>query len=153
VTAKTCSLYHDGTNNKIDTAASQELHVNSDDVLFYDNSGTTRTAIVSPGSTMNFQLYDSTGTVRVFAVNGSGNEFHRSVYIQDQRSLGFKEDSANGTNYVAFQAPASVAANVTWTLPDADGTSGQFLQTDGSGALSWADEADGSALAFAIALG
>jgi hypothetical protein len=146
-------LYHDGTNNKIDTAASQELHVNSDDVLFYDNSGTTRTAIVSPGSTMNFQLYDSTGTVRVFAVNGSGNEFHRSVYIQDQRSLGFKEDSANGTNYVAFQAPASVAANVTWTLPDADGTSGQFLQTDGSGALSWADEADGSALAFAIALG
>jgi hypothetical protein len=146
-------LYHDGTNNKIDTAAAQELHVNSDDVLFYDNSGTTRTAIVSPGSTMNFQLYDSTGTVRVFAVNGSGNEFHRSVYIQDQRSLGFKEDSSNGNNYVAFQAPASVAANVTWTLPDADGTSGQFLQTNGSGTLSWADEADSSALAFAIALG
>ena len=146
-------LYHDGTNNKIDTSAAQELHVNSDDVLFYDNSGTTRTAIVSPGSTMNFQLYDSTGTVRVFAVNGSGNEFHRSVYIQDQRSLGFKEDSANGTNYVAFQAPASVAANVTWTLPDADGTTGQFLQTDGSGTLTWADEADSSALAFAIALG
>lgn len=146
-------LYHDGTNNKIDTAAAQELHVNSDDVLFYDNSGTTRTAIVSPGSTMNFQLYDSTGTVRVFAVNGSSNEFHRSVYIQDQRSLGFKEDSANGTNYVAFQAPASIAANVTWTLPDADGTAGQFLQTNGSGTLTWADEVDSSALAFAIALG
>jgi len=146
-------LYHDGTNNKIDTAAAQELHVNSDDVLFYDNSGTTRTAIVSPGSTMNFQLYDSTGTVRVFAVNGSSNEFHRSVYIQDQRSLGFKEDSANGTNYVAFQAPASIAANITWTLPDADGTAGQFLQTNGSGTLTWADEVDSSALAFAIALG
>ena len=146
-------LYHDGTNNKIDTSAAQELHVNSDDVLFYDNSGTTRTATVSPGSTMNFQLYDSTGTVRVFAVNGSSNEFYRSVYIQDQRSLGFKEDSANGTNYVAFQAPASVAANVTWTLPGADGTAGQFLQTDGSGTLTWADEADSSALAFAIALG
>ena len=152
-TSQDMQLYHDGTNNKIDTAASQELHVNSDDVLFYDNSGTTRTAIVSPGSTINFQLYDSTGTVRVFAVNGSGNEFHRSVYIQDQRSLGFKEDSSNGNNYVAFQAPASVAANVTWTLPDADGTSGQFLQTNGSGTLSWADEADNSALAFSIALG
>ena len=146
-------LYHDGTNNKIDTSAAQELHVNSDDVLFYDNSGTTRTAIVSPGSTMNFQLYDNTGTVRVFAVNGSSNEFYRSIYIQDQRSLAFKEDSANGNNYVAFQAPASVAANVTWTLPDADGTAGQFLQTDGSGTLTWADEVDGSALAFAIALG
>jgi len=146
-------LYHDGTTNKIDTSASQELHINSDDVLFCDNSGTTRTAIVSPGSTMNFQLYDSTGTVRVFAVNGSGNEFYRSVYIEDQRNLAFKEDSANGNNYVAFQAPASVAANVVWTLPDADGTSGQRLQTDGSGVLSWADEQDPQALAFAIALG
>jgi hypothetical protein len=152
-TSQDMQLYHDGTTNKIDTSASQELHVNSDDVLFYDNSGTTRTAIVSPGSTMNFQLYDSTGTVRVFAVNGSGNEFHRSVYIQDQRSLGFKEDSANGSNYVGFQAPASVAANVVWTLPDADGTSGQRLQTDGSGTLTWADEQDPTALAFAIALG
>ena len=152
-TSQDMQLYHDGTTNKIDTSASQELHVNSDDVLFYDNSGTTRTAIVSPGSTMNFQLYDSTGTVRVFAVNGSGNEFHRSVYIQDQRSLGFKEDSANGNNYVGFQAPASVAANVVWTLPDADGTSGQRLQTDGSGTLTWADEQDPTALAFAIALG
>jgi hypothetical protein len=152
-TGQDMQLYHDGTTNKIDTSAAQELHVNSDDVLFYDNSGTTRTAIVSPGSTMNFQLYDSTGTVRVFAVNGSGNEFHRSVYIQDQRSLGFKEDSANGSNYVGFQAPASVAANVVWTLPDADGTSGQRLQTDGSGTLTWADEQDPTALAFAIALG
>jgi len=152
-TSQDMQLYHDGTTNKIDTSASQELHVNSDDVLFYDNSGTTRTAIVSPGSTMNFQLYDSTGTVRVFAVNGSGNEFYRSVYIEDQRNLAFKEDSANGNNYVAFQAPASVAANVVWTLPDADGTSGQRLQTDGSGVLSWADEQDPQALAFAIALG
>ena len=152
-TSQDMQLYHDGTTNKIDTSASQELHINSDDVLFYDNSGTTRTAVISAGSTMNFQLYDSTGTVRVFAVNGSGNEFYRSVYIEDQRNLAFKEDSANGNNYVAFQAPASVAANVVWTLPDADGTSGQRLQTDGSGVLSWADEQDPQALAFAIALG
>jgi hypothetical protein len=146
-------LYHDGTANKIDTSASQELHVNSDDVLFYDNSGTTRTAIVSAGSTMNFQLYDNTGTVRVFAVNGSSNEFHRSVSIQDENLIRFKEATSNGSNYVAFKAPAAITANVVWTLPDADGTSGQRLQTDGSGTLTWADEQDPSALAFAIALG
>jgi len=145
-TGQDMQLYHDGTTNKIDTSATQELHVNSDDVLFYDNSGTTRTVIVSPGSTMNFQLYDSTGTVRVFAVNGSGNEFHRSVYIQDQRSLGFKEDTSNGSNYVAFQAPAAIAANVTWTLPDADGTSGQSIVTDGAGVLSWGSGGGGSFL-------
>ena len=27
---------------------------------------------------------------------------------------------ADSSNYVAFQAPATVASNVTWTLPDAD---------------------------------
>jgi hypothetical protein len=43
----------------------------------------------------------------------------------------------NGTNYVAFRAPNSIAADVTWTLPNADGTNGQVLQTNGAGALSW----------------
>jgi len=46
------------------------------------------------------------------------------------------EPSAGGTSYIALKAPA-LAANVTWTLPTADGTSGQFLKTNGSGTLSW----------------
>jgi hypothetical protein len=49
----------------------------------------------------------------------------------------FFEDTDNGTNFVALQAPASVASNVTFTLPAADGTSGQVIQTDGSGTLSF----------------
>jgi hypothetical protein len=48
------------------------------------------------------------------------------------------EDTDNGTNYIELTAPASVASNVTFTLPAADGTSGQVIQTDGSGALSFA---------------
>ena len=44
---------------------------------------------------------------------------------------------ADSSNWVAFQAPATVAADVTWTLPAADGTTGQVLSTNGSGALSW----------------
>lgn len=48
------------------------------------------------------------------------------------------EDTDNGTNYVAFKAPASIATNVTWTLPSADGTSGQAITTDGAGVLSFA---------------
>ena len=42
-----------------------------------------------------------------------------------------------GSNYVAFEAPA-LSANQVWILPTADGSSGQFLKTDGSGILSWA---------------
>jgi hypothetical protein len=44
---------------------------------------------------------------------------------------------SDASHYVAFSAPATVSANLTWTLPAADGTSGQFLTTDGSGTLSW----------------
>lgn len=49
-----------------------------------------------------------------------------------------------GGEYVALQAPDTVSANVTFTLPGADGTNGQTLVTDGSGNLSFADAASGS---------
>jgi hypothetical protein len=45
-------------------------------------------------------------------------------------------DSDN-SNYVAFQAPVTIAANYTLTLPTTDGTSNQVLTTNGSGTLSW----------------
>lgn len=53
------------------------------------------------------------------------------------------EDTDNGSNYVAIKAPNALAANVTFTLPTADGTNGQFLRTDGSGALSFASVSPG----------
>jgi len=51
--------------------------------------------------------------------------------------ISFSELAANGSGYVSFKAPDSIAANTTWTLPSADGTNGQLLKTDGSGNLSW----------------
>jgi hypothetical protein len=53
-------------------------------------------------------------------------------------NLKLYEDTDNGTNYVSFKAPDTIAANVTWTLPSADGSSNQVLSTNGSGTLSWA---------------
>ncbi len=44
---------------------------------------------------------------------------------------------SNG-NKVKLTTPDSLAANKTFKLPGADGSSGQFLKTDGSGALSFA---------------
>jgi hypothetical protein len=63
------------------------------------------------------------------------------------------EDTDNGTNYVAFKAPDTIAANVTWTLPAADGTSAQVLSTNGSGTLSWATAGGGGSAATPTALG
>lgn len=45
---------------------------------------------------------------------------------------------SDSSNWVALQAPATVASNVTFTAPAADGTADQSLVTDGSGALSFA---------------
>jgi hypothetical protein len=57
--------------------------------------------------------------------------------LQDQGDLRFAD--ADSSNYVAFQAPTTVASNVTWTLPDTDGSIGQALTTDGNATLTFSD--------------
>ncbi len=52
-------------------------------------------------------------------------------------ALVFNELLANGINYVGLKAPDNIPSNHIWTLPDADGSSGQFLKTNGSGILQW----------------
>ena len=71
---------------------------------------------------------DPTGTGR-FIVAGDAQ-------LQAQGDLRFAD--ADSSNWVAFQAPATVSSNVTWTLPATDGSSGQALVTNSSGTLSWA---------------
>lgn len=56
--------------------------------------------------------------------------------IQAQGDLRFAD--ADSSNWVAFQAPTTVAANITWTLPATDGSNTQLLSTNGSGTLNWA---------------
>jgi len=48
------------------------------------------------------------------------------------------EGTNNGTNFIGLKAPNAVTTTTTFTLPDGDGTSGQFLKTDGSGNLDFA---------------
>ena len=48
---------------------------------------------------------------------------------------------SDSSNWVAFQAPATVSSNLTWTLPATDGSSAQVLTTNGSGTLSWSTAA------------
>ena len=52
-------------------------------------------------------------------------------------SLQLFEDSDNGSNFIALKSPNAVTSNTTFTLPDGDGSNGQFLKTDGSGQLSF----------------
>jgi hypothetical protein len=57
------------------------------------------------------------------------------------------EDTDNGTNFVSLKAPNTIAADVTFTLPSADGTNAQVLQTNGSGVLSFATVSGGASAA------
>lgn len=61
--------------------------------------------------------------------------FTNNAILNAQSDLRFGD--ADSSNWVAFQAPATISSNVTWTLPAADGTSGQVLSTNASGTLSW----------------
>ena len=61
------------------------------------------------------------------------------IDLENQADLRFFEATANGSNYVGFQAPATIASDVLWTLPSADGTANQVLTTNGSGTLSWTE--------------
>jgi hypothetical protein len=77
--------------------------------------------------------------------------FADNVTLNAQSDLRFAD--SDSSNWVAFQAPATVAANVTWTLPATDGTTGQVLSTDGSGTLSFSTPAGGGvSLGLVIAL-
>lgn len=69
------------------------------------------------------------GTERAF-VDSNG------VTIQAQGDLRLAD--SDNSNWVALQAPATVASNLTLTAPASDGTADQSLVTDGAGALSFA---------------
>ncbi len=51
--------------------------------------------------------------------------------------------SGSTSGYVGL-TPAAAAGSTTYTLPSADGSSGQFLSTNGSGTLSWSAASGGS---------
>lgn len=96
------------------------------------------------------QAYDAdTAKTDVAQTFTAAQTFGADVTLNAQSDLRFAD--ADSSNWVAFQAPATVSANVTWTLPAADGTSGQVLSTDGAGVLSWATGGGGGATPAGVA--
>ena len=59
-----------------------------------------------------------------------------NLQIGDQGDL--RLGDADNSHYIALQAPATVASNVTLTFPADDGNADEFLKTNGSGVLSFA---------------
>ena len=101
----------------------------------YFNASGTDTGIYSSGTDA---LDFATAGTRKFGIASGGDltVYGGNFTLNAQGDLRFAD--SDSSNWVAFQSPATVASNVTWTLPSADGTASQMLSTDGSGVLSWA---------------
>jgi microcystin-dependent protein len=105
-------------------------------ILADDSAGASAPAIAFDGDT-------DTGIFRVGANTiGFATAGVERVEISDSgldmsNGLPIRFQDSSGAPFVALKSPSSVSSNVTFTLPGADGSNGQMLQTNGSGALSF----------------
>ncbi len=122
----------------LDTANAGPAGNGEDALKIYNGSAWAYVGKVTIGST-NIELgaAATTSLAGLTAVTAAGFNATSDIDLENQADLRFYEATANGTNYVGFQAPATISADVLWTLPAADGTTGQVLSTNGSGTLSW----------------
>ena len=162
------SLYYSTTGSAVPLATNLvpgELALNIADMKLYcENSSGVVTLlasasgasgdVVGPASSTDNAIarYDLT-TGKIIQNSGVTIDDSNNVTLPGQADLRFAD--SDSSNYVAFQAAATVSSNVTWTLPSADGTSGQAIVTNGSGTLSFGDAgvSKGQSIAFALIFG
>lgn len=101
--------------------------------------GSTSTELAT--ATANNQFVLGVSTHRYYMPGKFEGDLSIGSLSGNTRSIKFHD--GDETNYVALKAPTTVSANVTWTLPSADGISGQVLSTDGLGILSWSTPSGG----------
>ena len=125
----------------VDTAKYDDATANFTGTL--QNGGSN--VVVDTDIGVTVQGYDvDTAKLDVTQTFSAAQTFGSNVTLNAQSDARFAD--ADSSNYVGFQAPAVVAANLTWTLPAADGTNGQILSTDGSGILAWVADTGASAI-------
>ena len=118
---------------------------------FSNSSGDSIIKPMTDTKDIIFQQYDGN---KVFEIN-DGNYVGVGGNATAAGAIRIYEDTDNGSHYSGFTV-GNLTASVTYALPNADGSSGQALSTNGSGVLSWAtvsantpSSADGQALGSA----
>ena len=114
-----------------------------------DGSGDANNITVIGGQYFTDQLDHVQGTLTASsALLVDSNKAIDEIFIGNNASTGgtlkLNEGTNNGTNFIGLKAPNAVTTSTTFTLPDGDGSNGQFIKTDGSGNLSFAAIPSGS---------
>jgi hypothetical protein len=108
-----------------------------------DGDGNANNITVIGGQYFTDQLDHVQGTLTAnSALLVDANKAIDEIFIGNSASTGgtlkLNEGTNNGAHFAAIKAPNSLAASYTLTLPSDDGDANEFLQTDGSGNLTWA---------------
>jgi hypothetical protein len=126
---KSASLYQDGTNVVEAADYSNSFTIASVDINGGAIDGTTIGA-ASP-STGAFTTLSGISTGSVPSLEAKGTSGVTSGYLE-------LNCSENSHAIKLLGPPHSASANYTLTFPNNDGDAGQFLQSNGSGVMSWA---------------
>lgn len=140
-----------GSNTQVQFNDNGNLHGSAN--MTFDGTTLTVAAVADSSLTSGRVVYAGASGNLTDSANLTYDGTNFQIGSQGDLRLGDSDNS----NWLAFQAPTTVASNVTWTLPGTDGTSNQVLTTNGSGTLSWSTPSSGvskgQSIAFALIFG
>ncbi len=113
--------------------------------LYTETTGTNgvnlvRISVGAPSTSI--VTFSATNNVIVSPPGSYELQSNNNINIQSGNLLKFY--NSGNTQFAALKA-GNLSSNITWTLPLSDGTNGQVLTTNGTGALSWVSNASSSA--------
>ena len=117
------------------TSATSTTVADADRVV-YNDAGTMKQVAVT-----DLDTYFSATTKTLTNKTLTSPQITTDIRLNAQAAIEFYD--SDSSHYVAFAAPATITSNLTWTLPNSDGTADQVLATNGGGVLSWADPGSG----------
>jgi|688.fasta_scaffold255486_2 hypothetical protein len=107
-------------------------------IVYSDGTNVVDVPLGTPGGSDTQIQFNNSG-----AFGGSANLVWDGSNLNIGATGEIRLQDTTGGQYIGLKAAGTVSSSFTLTLPTADGTNGQVIQTNGSGALSFATPSGG----------